>query len=171
MLTVTLLKPNKVLHPNARATWRAKMQPCKKARTYARLVTQSVLQKKGLGPEAFHPVGYALTWFYKGVKPDADNCLAACKAYLDGIADALGINDKDLDVFGIYREHNTDCSNVITLTFFEDMTTNDLMQLKEAAAYLNSAIKAAGVNSDAHALVEAHAALEKIAMVLERNSL
>jgi len=26
--------------------------------------------------------------------PDSDNCLSASKAYLDGIADALGINDR-----------------------------------------------------------------------------
>ena len=26
--------------------------------------------------------------------PDADNCLSASKAYLDGIADALGVNDR-----------------------------------------------------------------------------
>lgn len=125
MLTITLLKPNKALHPNARATWRAKMQPCKKARTYARLVTQSVLQSKGLSADEFRPIGYALTWFYKGVKPDADNCLAACKAYLDGVADALGINDKDLDVFGIYREHNITCSNCIILTFYTQNPNHD----------------------------------------------
>ena len=54
----------------------------------------------------------------QGGKPDADNCLAACKAYLDGVADALGINDKDLDVFGIYRERNIALSDYITLTFY-----------------------------------------------------
>jgi crossover junction endodeoxyribonuclease RusA len=30
----------------------------------------------------------------RGPIPDADNTSAACKAYLDGIADALGINDR-----------------------------------------------------------------------------
>jgi hypothetical protein len=29
-----------------------------------------------------------------GPLPDADNCIAAMKAYQDGIADALGINDR-----------------------------------------------------------------------------
>ena len=166
MLMVTLLKPNRVLHPNSRGAWQVKVVPTKRARTYARLVMQSVLKGR-----TFKPRGYSLRWYYKGAKPDADNCLAACKAYLDGIADALGVNDKELDVFGIYREHNKELANIITLTFYEDMTTNDLMQLKEAAAYLNAAIKAGGVNSDTHALIEAQSALEKIAMVLERNSL
>ena len=118
MLTVTLLKPNRVLHPNARASWQRKMQPIKRARTYARLVAKEALSREGVQPEDFRPCGYALTWFYKGVKPDADNCLAACKAYLDGVADALGINDKDLDVFGIYRERNIALSDYITLTFY-----------------------------------------------------
>lgn len=30
----------------------------------------------------------------KGPLPDADNCIAAAKSYLDGIADRLGINDR-----------------------------------------------------------------------------
>lgn len=31
----------------------------------------------------------------RGPFPDADNCIAACKAMLDGIADALKVNDRD----------------------------------------------------------------------------
>lgn len=30
-----------------------------------------------------------------GPLPDEDNCIAACKAMLDGIADGLGVNDRD----------------------------------------------------------------------------
>lgn len=31
----------------------------------------------------------------RGPMPDRDNAQAACKAYLDGIADALGVNDRN----------------------------------------------------------------------------
>ena len=36
---------------------------------------------------------------------DADNCLAAAKAGLDGMADALGVNDKQFQPIIIFREH------------------------------------------------------------------
>lgn len=31
----------------------------------------------------------------RGPLPDRDNCIAACKAMLDGIADALGLDDRE----------------------------------------------------------------------------
>jgi crossover junction endodeoxyribonuclease RusA len=34
---------------------------------------------------------------------DADNCLAAAKAGLDGMADALGVNDRHFQPITIYR--------------------------------------------------------------------
>jgi crossover junction endodeoxyribonuclease RusA len=36
---------------------------------------------------------------------DTDNCLAAAKAGLDGMADALGINDRQFQPVTIYREY------------------------------------------------------------------
>jgi crossover junction endodeoxyribonuclease RusA len=33
----------------------------------------------------------------RGVAPDKDNALSACKSYLDGIADAMGVNDSLFD--------------------------------------------------------------------------
>lgn len=43
------------------------------------------------------PIPVALTIYPKrfGSVPDADNCVAAIKHYLDGIAQALGVNDRD----------------------------------------------------------------------------
>lgn len=36
---------------------------------------------------------------------DTDNCLAAAKAGLDGMADALGVNDRQFNPVIVYREH------------------------------------------------------------------
>lgn len=36
---------------------------------------------------------------------DTDNCLAAAKAGLDGMADALGVNDRQFQPVTIYRQH------------------------------------------------------------------
>lgn len=117
-LTVTLPHPAKALRPNiaVRMHWGAKANARAKARSEARNATQDALNTAKLPPD-FTPTGYTLTWYYKGVKPDADNCLAACKGYLDGICDTLGINDRDLDVHGIYRIHSKEQAKTLTLTF------------------------------------------------------
>lgn len=41
-----------------------------------------------------------LTFYPKprGPAPDRDNCVASCKAYLDGVALALGVNDSLFDI-------------------------------------------------------------------------
>lgn len=36
---------------------------------------------------------------------DTDNCLAAAKAGLDGMADALGVNDRQFDPVVVYRQY------------------------------------------------------------------
>jgi hypothetical protein len=51
------------------------------------------------------------------------------------------------------------------------MTPNDIKLLKEASTYLTAAIKAASVNADTQALVEAQSALARISSVLDRNPL
>jgi hypothetical protein len=47
----------------------------------------------------------------------------------------------------------------------------DLKLLKEASAFLSAAIKAASVNADTQAIVEAQSALARISSVLDRNPL
>lgn len=43
------------------------------------------------------PIPVRITVFPKkyGPAPDKDNCVSAAKAYLDGIADAIGVNDRN----------------------------------------------------------------------------
>ena len=87
--------PDKSLSPNARVHWATKAKAAKAARQsgfYAATIT-------GLNRSTFSGYdGYLHLWidFYAKTRnyPDADNCLSAIKANLDGIADALGINDR-----------------------------------------------------------------------------
>lgn len=118
-MTITLPHPAKALRPNiaVRMHWGAKATARAKARELARITTTDAITTQGIDLSAFIPTGYTLTWYYKGIKPDADNCLAACKGYLDGICDTLHINDRDLDVYGIYRIHSKERANTLDLTF------------------------------------------------------
>ena len=109
-VTVILPHPAKELHPNARPHFMARARAKKHARQVAYLVALSALrdalaQHDPSTPATFTPTHYYLRWSYWGNIPDEDNCLAACKAYIDGCADAFDINDKTLSCAGIERVH------------------------------------------------------------------
>lgn len=67
----------------------------RKHRDWAHIATLEV------APKCFHhngakiPVTLEVHAKPKGPLPDEDNCIAAAKAMLDGIADALKVNDRD----------------------------------------------------------------------------
>ena len=81
--------PAKPLHPNSRPHWRKKAASVKSARSEAARVA------KPIGKIDAEAVKVTCIFSPPPVKRnrDADNLLAACKAYFDGIADAIGIND------------------------------------------------------------------------------
>jgi hypothetical protein len=96
-MRIDLPFPHKALWPNGRAHHMAKAREAKKHRQWAHTATLEALQEHGTG--GFGPGKIPITIEVhakaKGPLPDADNCSAACKAMLDGIADALGVNDRD----------------------------------------------------------------------------
>lgn len=107
-LVITLPHPPKVLMPNTPTVWQAKLRPKKQAREAAMLAAERALRSNRDILVGLVPVGYTLRWHYRrGVGPDADNALAACKAYLDGIAQVLGVNDRNLECRGISRVKGT----------------------------------------------------------------
>lgn len=92
---IILLWFDSALRPNARVHWSAKAKAAKVARSYACRVAAVA----GYDQRTFAGYdGRIHVWidFYAKTRnyPDHDNALSACKAYLDGIADALGVNDK-----------------------------------------------------------------------------
>lgn len=92
MIAIRLPWPPKLLSPNARPHWSVKARLIRKYRFDVRVITQSAVKAPYVltGPLPlkliFRPPNRRLR--------DLDNCLAAFKAGLDGIADALGVNDK-----------------------------------------------------------------------------
>ena len=83
--------PSAAMSPNARSHWRARQKAAKAARTLAWVETIKAgwVVPKG---DRVH------VWidFYPPTKrlPDDDNMLARFKGYRDGIADALGVDDR-----------------------------------------------------------------------------
>jgi len=96
--------PPRELRPNGRVHWAAKARAVKSARACAKSMAFARMLRLGYG--CFLPSRYQLVWYYKGLAPDADNCLASCKAYLDGCCDAFGVDDRSLECAGIHRVHS-----------------------------------------------------------------
>ena len=89
---IDLPYPDKALWPNGRAHWASKARETKKHRDWAMLATLDAKVPKGAQIASIRIMCYPKR---TGPLPDRDNVTAACKAMLDGIADALGVNDRD----------------------------------------------------------------------------
>lgn len=98
-MTIVLPIPDRKLSPNGRCHWSGKSRLTKNARKLAKLATLQAIA------HTYHvwdrPVpafaGYSLAhYFPTAARRDDDNADAACKAYRDGIADALGMDDRQL---------------------------------------------------------------------------
>jgi crossover junction endodeoxyribonuclease RusA len=93
MKELVLPWPSKDLSPNARIHWSRKARAAKISRWEA-----AMLARQAGWTNAGLPGGRLHLWidFYPPTKrlPDDDNMLSRCKAYRDGIADALLIDDK-----------------------------------------------------------------------------
>jgi crossover junction endodeoxyribonuclease RusA len=88
---IVLPFPHKALWPNGRAHWAIKAREAKKLRQEAAWATRAASLRIGDSPIPLHITVHPKR---TGPAPDRDNIIAAAKHALDGIADALGINDR-----------------------------------------------------------------------------
>ena len=99
METITLPLPDSKLSPNARLHWAQKSKLVKAHRARS-------------GYEVFDNhltfieiKSYRLHFFWKDKRRrDKDNASACCKAYLDGISDAIGQDDSEWEFDGVRFE-------------------------------------------------------------------
>lgn len=84
--------PSRLLHPNARVHWSEKSGVAKRARSYALAVARAANWHRGVWPEGRLHVwidGYPADHRRR----DADGLLSSLKSSLDGIAEAMGVDD------------------------------------------------------------------------------
>lgn len=104
-MKIVLPIPDRAVSPNAtrgQSRWAAivKSKAVKKHRAKAKLETRRALYATcghydGADLPKFD--GYSIAFYFKtAAYRDDDNAEASCKAYRDGIAEALGMNDRDL---------------------------------------------------------------------------
>lgn len=88
--SIELPFPAKVLWPNGRGHWAAKARETKKHKEWAFYAAREALA----GLHIVEQVNWSATFYPKTRnRIDADNAVASLKAYADGIAAALGVND------------------------------------------------------------------------------
>jgi hypothetical protein len=92
MNEIELPFPPAILSPNARPHWSVKAKAVKAARAWA---TQTCMIDKFKAPETDGKLHLWIEYYCKTKRRmDADNALSMTKAYIDGIADYLGIKDR-----------------------------------------------------------------------------
>lgn len=87
---ITLPWPPRELHPNARTHWAKKAKHTKACRDRAGWEAKA----SGIKCKPEGSIGVMLVFCPPDKRRrDLDGCLSSCKAYLDGIADGLGVDD------------------------------------------------------------------------------
>ncbi len=126
-ITIRMQHPPRCLSPNAKRPWlptaRMKFDLMRHAEKDRVKADACLLTFAELGERRdFRPTRYTVTWYYAGIKPDADNVLGWCKSLLDGCAAAFKVNDKDLECLRICRVHTLDKRerNELTITFTDE---------------------------------------------------
>lgn len=107
-MTVMLPFPDRRLNPNSSKGkhWAATVALRKSARIDATLLTRAAGKEWRFAPDA--EIALTITFIQPDRRArDRDNLLAACKPMLDGVADALGINDSQFEPVTIRREYGT----------------------------------------------------------------
>ena len=101
-LTVTLPWPSRLLFPNARTFWANKARVVKRHRAWGYWGAFEQLMAAQMKPAPVGKVRYRIIVVPKCYRNrDEDNLVAACKSYLDGIADAMRVNDKIFTIRGV----------------------------------------------------------------------
>lgn len=106
MITISLPWPDAKLNPNRNKGlhWGATSALRKSARDGAYLIAADAVAKGALFPSLLLPL--TITFIQPDRRArDRDNLLAALKPSLDGLADALGVNDACFEPVTIRREY------------------------------------------------------------------
>lgn len=113
-LIVPLPIPPIALRPNGgHGHWRVKNRARKDAKATATLAALSALA--GTRPPA---IAYSLHYHFHSHRWDDDNAIASVKSYLDGIAAALGMDDRYLRFRELFTATDRHCPRVEIIVFF-----------------------------------------------------
>jgi hypothetical protein len=124
-MTITLPLPDARLSPNARCHWAKKSTITRRHVRRAAAATMAALGGRAIPSFS----GYTLAFFFpNAIRRDDDNAAASCKAYRDGIAKALCIDDHGLRMAAAPSIQIDRINPRLEIT----LTLNDLAQTRRA---------------------------------------
>lgn len=92
---ISLPWPDRKLHPNTRLHWAAKAKATKAARHLA----QGTSLERGLRSVKAGSLKVTVSFVPpNNIRRDTDGMISSCKAYLDGVADVVGVDDSKWDI-------------------------------------------------------------------------
>lgn len=74
-------------------------------------------KRAGVGRCSHRPDAYRIIWFFSGRAPDLDNLPSRCKAYLDAVCAALGMDDGGICHMEVLRVHDAGMAGRVVLVF------------------------------------------------------
>lgn len=109
--------PTVALSPNGRLDWRRKARAVAAARRVAFYAAREAIPAGSVPAWASGAVGVRLViaWGKGQKRMDDDNAIGACKAYRDGIADALGIKDARFRTIALDQARDPDGLGYVTV--------------------------------------------------------
>lgn len=115
-VTIPMVPPRE-LSPNRRVHWRVRNDAVQTMRMAAKGATTVALDgaPANLYGDAFD-LDMQVFWPKRRKRMDVDNVVASCKACIDGIADALGIDDRHLGELRIRQGRDPDGDGWIAAT-------------------------------------------------------
>lgn len=123
-LFITCPHPPRSLRPNGRPNRFAKAAARKQARFDGHYLAIAALRDAmATAPPGtyagFTPTHYSIVWYYWRAVSDKDNIVASMKSYLDGCADALGVNDKTWQIATVETRKYRARDKSVTIIFHE----------------------------------------------------
>lgn len=113
-MAIELPWPDRVLSPNSRAHWATKSRTTAKHKHWAQNATLAWRGRDHRPIEG--DIDVLITAYPPDKRPrDLDNVMASCKAYLDGIAHSLGVNDTRFRPRIQWGEHSLNGKIVVSL--------------------------------------------------------
>ncbi len=107
--------PHPYLSSNGRANWRGKARVTKEARGDAKLATKGALAGGSFSPERA-VVDVVIGWGKNRKRIDPTNLWACVKPHIDGVADALEVNDRHFDVGTIEQVRDPEGVGYVEIT-------------------------------------------------------
>ncbi len=111
------MHPSSALSGNGRANRWARYEASKASKRQARGAMRAQLaQVPATAQHEIKSAVYFVDWYYKGTCPDDDNVITRMKYARDGIAEALGINDRIMRIGAIRPHHDKGRAGTVTVT-------------------------------------------------------